>query len=86
MIVDRIILTREGEAALGLNDKISLNRNIAKVVSWRIVGTLDTVLLSWIITGNLNTALSIGGVELITKMLLFAAHERLWNKINRKRS
>lgn len=56
-------------------------RSIVKSFSWRIVGTIDTVLISWIITGKLTTAFSIGAVELGTKMILYFFHERIWNKI-----
>ncbi|CAM1363195.1 conserved hypothetical protein [Tenacibaculum litopenaei] len=56
-------------------------RSIVKSISWRVVGTIDTVLISWIITGQMTTAFSIGAVELVTKMLLYFFHERVWNKI-----
>lgn len=56
-------------------------RSIAKSISWRLVGTVDTILISWIITGKVTTALSIGGIELGTKMILYFFHERLWNTI-----
>ena len=65
-------------------DKSSENpkRSIVKSISWRIIGTLDTILISWIVTGTLSVAFSIGVVELFTKMLLYFFHERIWNKIN----
>jgi uncharacterized membrane protein len=53
-----------------------------KAVSWRTLGTIDTILISWIIVGNLNFAVSIGGVELFTKMILYYFHERLWQRTN----
>lgn len=56
-------------------------RSILKSISWRIVGTIDTVLISWIITGELTTAFSIGAIELVTKMVLYFFHERMWNNI-----
>ena len=56
-------------------------RHIAKTVTWRIVGTLDTILISWIVTGNPFTGLKIGAAEVITKMLLYYLHERLWFRI-----
>ncbi|CAL2076538.1 DUF2061 domain-containing protein [Tenacibaculum sp. 190524A05c] len=56
-------------------------RSIVKSISWRAVGTLDTILISWIITGKIDTALSIGAIELITKMILYFFHERVWNTI-----
>tara|TARA_R110001583_G_scaffold11599_3_gene52150 strand:+ start:1178 stop:1447 length:270 start_codon:yes stop_codon:yes gene_type:complete len=56
-------------------------RSIVKAISWRIVGTIDTILISWIITGEITLALSIGLVEVVTKMLLYFFHERAWNLI-----
>lgn len=59
----------------------SYKRHIAKSVTWRIIGTLDTILLAWLITGDSLTGLKIGFAEVITKMLLYYLHERLWFKI-----
>lgn len=52
-----------------------------KAVSWRITGTLDTILISFLITGRMKWALSIGGVELFTKIALYYVHERLWSRV-----
>ncbi len=57
-------------------------RSVVKTISWRAVGTLDTIFISWLITGTWTYAFSIGGVELFTKMLLFYFHERAWTRIN----
>lgn len=57
-------------------------RSIVKSVSWRTIGTIDTILISFLITGKPGLALSIGGVEVFTKMGLYYLHERTWNKIN----
>ena len=57
-------------------------RSIVKTISWRIIGTLDTIAISWILTGQVETALAIGSVELVTKMVLYFGHERIWNSIN----
>lgn len=57
-------------------------RHITKSITWRILGTLDTILLSWLITGNAMTGLKIGFAEVITKMILYYLHERLWFRIN----
>ena len=62
--------------------KVSKKRSIAKTISWRIIGTLDTMILSWIITGNWKCGVAIGGVELITKMVLYYFHERAWYKFS----
>ena len=64
----------------------SYKRHLAKTITWRIVGTLDTIVLSWIITGNPLTGLKIGGAEVITKMVLYYFHERVWFNIGVKES
>ena len=53
-------------------------RAIAKAVSWRIIGTLDTFLWSWLITKQAFTAGSIASAETLTKIALYYVHERLW--------
>ena len=60
----------------------SNKRHIIKTFTWRGVGTLDTVLFGWLITGNPIIGLKIGGIETLTKMLLYFGHEKLWYKIN----
>ena len=60
----------------------SYKRHLAKTITWRIVGTIDTIVLSCIISGNPFTGLKIGFSEVITKMLLYYLHERTWYKIN----
>ena len=57
-----------------------LTRHILKTISWRLVGTVDTMILGWIITGNPITGLKIGALELLTKMTLYFLHERIWYK------
>ena len=60
----------------------SVKRHVAKTITWRIVGTLDTMVIGWLITGNPITGLKIGGIELFTKMILYFIHERIWFKLN----
>jgi uncharacterized membrane protein len=62
---------------------VSYKRHIAKTLSWRVIGTIDTFLLSWFITGSWKLGLSIGGVEIITKMILYFFHERLWYRFSK---
>jgi uncharacterized membrane protein len=58
-------------------------RHLAKTITWRIVGTIDTMLLGWLITGSLKMGLAIGGTEVVTKMFLYFFHERAWYKWGR---
>jgi len=57
-------------------------RSALKAVSWRVTGTLDTMLVSYIVTGNVTYAASIGMLEVVTKMVLYYLHERLWGKLD----
>ena len=79
MFLDQIIENKENYKSDKISDKPI--RSIAKSVSWRIIGTLDTILIAWIVTGTLSVAFSIGFIEMITKMILYFFHERAWNKI-----
>ena len=56
-------------------------RSIVKGVTWRIMGTLDTFLLTLLVTGELRFAFSVSALEVFTKVFLFWLHERIWLKI-----
>jgi len=61
---------------------VSRKRHILKTITWRVIGTLDTMLLGWIVTGSALIGLKISAIELVTKMLLYYFHERLWYRFN----
>ena len=52
-----------------------------KTISWRIIGTLSTLIIAWIVTGDPLTGFKISVVEFFTKMLLYYYHEKVWFKI-----
>ena len=58
--------------------KVSLMRHIFKTVTWRVVGTIDTMLLGWFVSGDPIVGLTIGSFEVVTKMILYFLHERAW--------
>ena len=58
----------------------AVKRHIAKTITWRFIGTVDTFVLSWLFSGDYLIAFQIGGFELISKMILYYIHERLWFK------
>ena len=62
---------------------VSYKRHLAKTISWRIIGTLDTIIISGLITGSWGVGLAIGGIEIISKMALYFLHERAWYKFSR---
>ena len=57
-------------------------RSLIKAVSWRLTGSVDTMIISFLITGKIKWALTISGVELFTKVGLFYLHERVWDKLS----
>ena len=56
-------------------------RSVLKTISWRVVATLTTATIVWLVTGRLTLALAIGGIEAVSKMVLYYGHERLWDRI-----
>lgn len=71
-----------------MKPQIDRKRHILKTITWRIVGTIDTMLIGWLISGDPTVGLSIGGLELLTKTILYYFHERAWYRsdwgVNRK--
>ena len=61
---------------------INRKRHIAKTLTWRLIGTLDTMLLGWLISGDPLIGLKIGFLELFTKMIFYYIHERVWYRSN----
>lgn len=57
-------------------------RHLLKTITWRVIGTVDTILLGWIISGDPFIGLQIGSLEVVTKLILYYFHEKLWYKFN----
>jgi uncharacterized membrane protein len=53
-------------------------RSILKAVTYRIIGTLTTFGITFAVTGEIVTAIAIGGVEPVVKMIVYYFHERAW--------
>ena len=80
MLLERIFLKPNTQKHNIGSEKLS--RSFIKSVSWRIIGTIDTILISYFVTGHIDLALSIGMIEIITKMGLYVVHERAWNRFS----
>jgi len=61
-----------------LNSNLPKKRHLFKTITWRLVGTIDTILLGFIVSGQFTLAFQIGGLELFTKTILYYLHERAW--------
>ena len=58
------------------------SRSFAKAVSWRVLGSIDTFLLSWFFTNSPKAAGAIAITEVLTKMFLYYFHERAWSSVS----
>jgi len=84
MILDQMILDKVASKKTTYEgDKTSERplRSVAKAISWRVIGTMDTLVVSYLLTGELALATSIASVDFITKMILYFFHERIWNRV-----
>ena len=61
--------------------QIDRTRHILKTLTWRIIGTIDTILIGWLISGDVRIGIGIGSVEFFSKMILYYLHERVWYRI-----
>ncbi|MBN2237237.1 MAG: DUF2061 domain-containing protein [Bacteroidales bacterium] len=66
-------------------------RSLLKAISWRIIASLTTFLITFVIFRNLTnktydetlqTAGAITGVDFFAKLLFYYLHERLWTNID----
>lgn len=53
---------------------------MAKAISYRCIGTSQTMIISYVLTGNIIVASSVGIIELCVKPLIYFLHERIWYK------
>jgi uncharacterized membrane protein len=59
---------------------VHVKRHIAKAISYRILGTLQTVTIGYILTGSFVISSTIGIIELCIKPIMYFLHERVWYK------
>ena len=57
---------------------VQKKRHIAKALTWRLVGTLDTFVLAWFLTGSIELGVAFSGIEIATKTIFYYLHERVW--------
>ena len=59
----------------------TIKRSLLKTVTWRIIGSIDTAVITYFITGNWKFGLAVGSIEVMSKMILYYIHERVWQRI-----
>ncbi|MCH2490734.1 MAG: DUF2061 domain-containing protein [Flavobacteriales bacterium] len=60
-------------------------RSLLKGISWRVIATTDTILVTLLITClmgvcSIEDALKIGAAEFLIKFFIYYAHERFWQR------
>ena len=58
--------------------KETFKRSFFKTLTWRVLASLDTALLTWFFSGDVVTGLYVGGMEIVTKIVIYFLHERAW--------
>jgi sulfate adenylyltransferase large subunit len=53
-------------------------RSLAKAVSWRTTGSIDTFVVTFVISGNTKLAGTVALTEVVTKVFIYYCHERIW--------
>ena len=83
MILNQIIFSKKAQTKGFEEDRNSEKplRSVLKALSWRVVGTLDTLVVSYFLTGEIALATSIASIDFLTKLVLYFFHERIWNKV-----
>ena len=56
-------------------------RSFLKAITWRIGGTIATIIISYVLTKKIDISCLIGGFDFIFKLIMYYLHERIWNRI-----
>jgi uncharacterized membrane protein len=56
-------------------------KSVGKAISWRVVGSIDTFVISLLITGSYVAAGSVASLETVSKVVLYYLHERAWSAV-----
>ena len=81
LVAVMVALASDGRVATLMNlfkGREAHSRSFAKAVSWRIVASIDTFMISFFVTGKISLAGTIAGVEVATKIVIYYLHERAW--------
>lgn len=59
---------------------VHVKRHVAKAISYRLIGTMQTMIIGYVFTGSLIISSTIGVIELCVKPIIYFIHERIWYK------
>jgi len=81
MITEKIVANKTEQSYKQSASSDTPLRSVTKAVSWRVLGTVDTLIVSWFVVEDVKTASAIASIDFVTKMILYFGHERIWNAI-----
>jgi len=58
-------------------------RILLKTITWRIIGSTSTFVISYIVTGQAMIATGIAVLQMIVNTILYYIHEVLWKKLDK---
>ena len=58
-------------------------RSVLKAITYRIVGTVTTGLLTYTVTRDVRFSLTMVALEPLVKMAVYYLHERAWQQVQR---
>ena len=67
-----------------MSNNVSRKRHLAKTLTWRVLATTDTFIITFFlgkffgIEQAVEVATGVASLEVITKMVLYYWHERIW--------
>lgn len=64
-----------------LNNYETALRSFVKAYSYRVCGTLTTIIITFAVTGEIVVSLAVGATEMIVKPFVYWLHERAWSKV-----
>ena len=57
-------------------------RSLIKAFSWRILGSLITMIISYVVTNQILFSFYIGFFDFSSKIIFYYLHERIWNNLS----
>ena len=58
----------------------SVRKSVMKTMSWRVIATTTTFVISWVVTGSVLAGGVIASIEFWAKLALYYLHERAWSR------
>jgi uncharacterized membrane protein len=62
----------------GSTEAESVRKSVIKTLSWRVIATTTTFVISWVVTGSVLAGGVIASIEFWAKLALYYGHERAW--------